>query len=386
MPRALSVCNFLPFPVISGGRKRHVRLLAAMEAAGATPYLLTEDATAEGEDEARARGWDVEVCARPAPTVRLRARQHALREVLPHNPRLWQRARKIATESAFVQLEELGSVQYVSAAAGRSPVAVSLYIIDSEVMAAEVPLDLRSRLRHRYHLSRVVAAEHQAARTADMLLCVSKHDESHFRSVGGRNCVLAPNGVDDTLFEISLPVPRAKVVFFFGQFGYGPNADGARRYIEDVWPAIVAAEPEARLRIAGPGSRESLGSLALRSVNVDVLGFVPELADELTSCRLVVAPLWAGGGTRIKVLEAMAAGRPVVGTPLGVERLGFVSGQHGLSAESGEALISATLAVLRDDELANTFAARARELARSYRWALTTAPARDAYRRWIVAA
>lgn len=355
-----------------------------MQAAGASPYLLTEDSAPEGEDEARSMGWEVEVYPRPFPTPRLRARQHLRRYVVPHNPGLWRRAAELASGSAFAQLEEIGAAQYVRAVAGRTPLAVSLHNVDSEVMAADVEhLGHRDRIRHRYYLSRMVATEKRAVRAADLVLCVSDHDQSHFQAIGGHNCVVAANGVDDALFDVPLPLPNAKVAFFFGQFGWRPNADGALRFIREVWPIVAAAEPEARLRISGPGSAEALASVAASHPRVEVLGFVPKLTDQLAACRLVVAPLWAGGGTRIKVLEALAAGRPVVGTPLGVERLGFISGLHGLSAESSHELAAATVRVLREDEFANRCGLAARGLARGFRWSFTTRPARTAYQDWI---
>ena len=386
LPTALSISSYLPFPVTSGGRKRHLRLLEAIERAGAIPHLLTEDASAAGQEEAESRGWSVEVCLRPRAGVALRSVQHLQRDVMPHNPQLSARAKQLAIRAAFVQLEEIGAAQYARAVAGVAPLAVSLHNVDSEVLAGTVAGNgLASRIRHRYHLSRMTATEVAAARRSDLMVCVSEHDRAYFDRIGSRRSVLAPNGVDDELFDVPLPLPSEPAVFFFGQFGWRPNADGALRYINEIWPRVTAVLPEARLRIAGPGSKEVLASVASSHPGVEVLGFVSDLSDELAASRMVVAPLWLGGGTRIKVLEALAAARPVVGTTVGVERLGFVSGRHGLVADSPQDLATATLAVLTQDEAANRYAREARELGREYRWLTTTAAVEVIYGEWVAA-
>jgi glycosyltransferase involved in cell wall biosynthesis len=138
--------------------------------------------------------------------------------------------------------------------------------------------------------------------------------------------------------------------------------------------------PSAELRIAGPGRVHAIDEAASKTSRVTILGFIPDLTAELRTARVVAAPIWSGGGTRIKVLEAMAAARVVVGTSVAVERIGFEHDRHGLVADDPESMAAATLRALRDDAAARRYGANARALAETYRWRTVTSPLEDVYR------
>ena len=154
----------------------------------------------------------------------------------------------------------------------------------------------------------------------DRVLCVSEADAAEVRARGG-HAVLAPNGVDDAFFDVTGPGEGA---LFFGAMDYGPNRRGLERFLAEGWPVVQRALPGARLQVAGPGSERIEGGL----------GVVDDLPALLATARAVVVPIWEGGGTRLKVLEALAAGRAVVSTPLGAEGIGFEHGRHGVLAAS----------------------------------------------------
>jgi glycosyltransferase involved in cell wall biosynthesis len=96
--------------------------------------------------------------------------------------------------------------------------------------------------------------------------------------------------------------------------------------------------------------------------------------------------LWVGGGTRLKVLEALAAARPVVGTPLGVEQVGFVDGVHGLLGESPKELAEAVIRLEADDGLAQRAGDAGRKLMEAQRWSRVTESAEALYRQWVLTA
>jgi len=382
-PTAVVVCSHFPFPIMSGGRKRTVRLLEAMERAGARPHLVTHDKIVEGHAEVAERGWTFALVPLPNGTVGNRLRQHALSQASPHSAAMAQHVRRLGADAAFVQFEEIASAQYVHAAPSGAPTVVSLYNVDSAVRRDAALADERTSglgpWRERYRAKRMEMTERRAVRRADVVLAVSDHDRRQFEQWGARHSMLVANGVDAELFAIPEHVPDEERVLFFGQFGWAPNLAGLMRYLEEAWPLVAAERPNARLRVAGPGSTAAVREAAARHERVEVLGFVDDLLAELAATRVVVASLWVGGGTRIKVLEALAAARPVVGTSVGVERIGFEHDRHGLISDTPEGLARATVRVLADDGAAARYAQEGRSLADKYRWEMTTAAAEDLY-------
>jgi polysaccharide biosynthesis protein PslH len=255
----------------------------------------------------------------------------------------------------------------------------SLHNVDSRARS-----DPRKRgLRDRYRLARMARLERRVARGTDLTLAVSTADQAHFTALGAPRVELVANGVDDELFDIPPAPPDPLHILFFGQLSYEPNVAGLLEFIREGWPELLASEPRARLRIAGSDPPARLADLAAESPNVDVLGFVPSLLGELGQARLVLAPIPFGGGTRIKVLEALAAGRPVVGTAVGVEEIGFEHGRHGLVATGPRALAAAAADLLGDVERARALGVEGRRLAHGYRWSQVTRPAERAYAHWI---
>ena len=147
-----------------------------------------------------------------------------------------------------------------------------------------------------------------------------------------------------------------------------------------MWPAVREAIPGARLRVVGsypPPEIEALGQLA----GVELLGTVEDVRPYFWTSGILIAPIFHGSGTRVKILEACAAGLPVVSTPLGVEGLDLGDGRHCLLASSAAAWTDAVTRLCRDPERAERLAAAAQQLARErYDWAISAATLERAYR------
>jgi len=385
--RGVLVTSHFPLPARAGGQKRTLRLLEAMERAGARVHIITTDAELddEGAAAARARGWEVDRLARPVPSATAKVRQHLRRDHVPPVPELAGRLHALRDDLAWVQLEEIGVAQHVRHVPADARCVVSLHNVDSEVYGAMARAEdaLVSRARTRWAAARMAATERRAAERADLLVTVSEHDQRHFARFARHPPILVPNGVDAQLLEVPAALPADPVALFFGQFRWPPNRQGLERFVAEAWPRVREAVPGARLRVAGPGTE--MLEVPSGAAGVEVVGFVDDLAAELAGTRVVVVPIWVGGGTRIKVLEAMAAARPVVGTPLGVERLGFTHAVHGLLADDPAGLAAHVVAVMTDDGLAAALAARARELARGYVWEEVVRPLERRYEAWTKA-
>jgi glycosyltransferase involved in cell wall biosynthesis len=377
----------IPYPPVGGGHKRTLRLLEAMGRAGVEPHLVVPGEPRGGaRDALRARGAVLECVQQTPPTLRRRLRQHARRLPAAYDPAVGNRVEELAIrqQPSFIQIEHTQNACYRKAAPGLRSV-LSLHNVDSESIDG-LSHDARRgslawlRLRNRWRSMR--ATERRAARQADVLLCVSDQDAAAFTDLANRTIVV-PNGVDEELFEIDDELPGHDQVLFFGLFDYEPNVLGVARFLRNGWPVVRRARPDARLRLAGGGMPSWLDAEANAAEGVDVLGFVERLDLELAASDAVVVPIWHGGGTRLKVLEAMAAARPVASTPLGVSETGFEHGRHGLVAETPAAVARAVVALLEDRPAARKLGGEARRLAERYAWQLVTRPAEELYAEWI---
>lgn len=371
----------LPLPVVGGAEKRTVRLLEALERAGGRPYLIVaEPAGDAGLKLVFARGWGCWAplsSAPPGPGRRLA--QHARRWPAPPVDEVAARVRALAGHAPFVQFEHTQSTCY-RGAAGSRPCILSTHNVDSEMVRAigESAGATPARLRAAWRWRAMRATERRAARTHEVVLCVSGADAGFYERLGAHATVV-PNGVDAEFWSVAAREGSGEEILFFGNLAYAPNAVGLRRFLDEGWPALRRRRPTARLRIAGGGAPDGLRDAVAAADGAQLLGFVDDLLAELRRSSVVVVPLWHGAGTRLKVLEAMAAGRPVVGTALGVERTGFVDWVHGLVAPDGPGLAAATALLLDNPVRAAGMGRAARDHAWDMRWERVTAAAESAY-------
>lgn len=377
------VCPVLPCPPDGGSRKRTMRLLEAAERAGLSPHLLTPDRGSAGGIEAlRGRGWVVEVLEEPS-GLASRARQHLRRLPSPPLPEVERRLRELVDiEPSLVHFEHTQSAACIEALHGVQTV-VSLHNVDSQLMKSIASAQRRGsvawlRAWNRWQAMRAV--ERRTLPRADVVFCVSERDAEDLAHLND-GILVAPNGVDDDFFSVPAAPPGDPVLLFFGQLDYPPNDHGIVRFLRESWPAVAQGHPGVRLRIAGGGASAELREVAASAAGVELVGFVDDLSAELAMCALTVVPLWAGGGTRLKVLESLAAARPVVGTELGVEGLGFESERHGRIANTPADLAAAIVDLLRDPEAAHSLGCAGRALAQAFRWPHALASAEEAYRR-----
>jgi polysaccharide biosynthesis protein PslH len=155
-------------------------------------------------------------------------------------------------------------------------------------------------------------------------------------------------------------------MLFTGLMRYYPNEHGVRRFVERVLPQIVRRVPHATLWIVGADPPAAVRALASR--HVVLTGRVPDVRPYYSRAQIAIVPLWIGGGTRVKVLEAMAMGVPVVSTALGCEGLDVRDGRTALIADSDEALADAAVRALTRPALRRALVADASALAEEYDW------------------
>lgn len=148
----------------------------------------------------------------------------------------------------------------------------------------------------------------------------------------------------------SQPLSRRPVLLFLGGFGYPPNARAAEHLILRIWPLIRDACPESSLVIAG-GDPEMIACYGQAHGRVEYTGFVDDLEALYARARVVCCPIQTGGGTRIKIIEAAAFGKPVVSTLIGAEGLEFEEGREILLRNDPRGFADACIRLLRDEAL-----------------------------------
>jgi len=159
---------------------------------------------------------------------------------------------------------------------------------------------------------------------------------------------------------------------FFGINDYYPNTDGILFFLREIWPRIASSHPRARLKIVGP--RPTPEILAHRSDRIEVAGRVDDLRLHIASAAVTVVPLRLGGGTRLKVLEAMAMGKPIVSTVIGAEGIAAVHEQHLLLADEPGQFAAAVGRILDDPDLGARLGRQGRALVTErYSWGAAAA-------------
>lgn len=225
--------------------------------------------------------------------------------------------------------------------------------------------------------------EGHACRDADLTLAVSPVDVSHLRDAAGGagTYVVAPIGVE---VQDTDPVPfdaTKRRMLSVATMHYPPNADAIRWMREMVWPLLTPAERSAGFDIIGNRPPADLVAWSEADDQVTVHGFVPDLTPHLHEAGIFVVPLQAGSGIRVKILEALAYGLPVVSTSIGVEGLPVESGKHLLIADSGEGFADAIRTLLDRPDLRREIGVAGRAFALSYDWRTCLEPVVEAYDR-----
>ena len=204
----------------------------------------------------------------------------------------------------------------------------------------------------------------------DLTVFVSSPSEAAAfrRQVGPWRCrvEVVPTGVD--------PVPAAPLgsgpprLVFTGALAYRPNADAVRYLCREIFPRVRRLHPDARLSIVGPGASPELRA-ACEGDGVEFLGFVPDVFDVLRRSTMFVCPMREGTGIKVKVLEAMACGLPIVATPLALEGIPEAEdGRHLRVASVAATFADRVSELLRDPGLRRLLGERARGLSARYAW------------------
>lgn len=381
--RVLVIDEALPWPPDSGKRIRTAALLSRLageaEIRLAYPTAGDEPRALEAARAAGVEPWPVRRRPRPkrGPGFALDLARNLLLGVpymvMAHRSRALGRAvaRVLATRAVdLVHVEWTPLLANVPESCAL-PVVVSAHNLEADIWAryhAHEPRGLR-RAYIGLQARKVARYEREAFARATAVTAVSPHDAERIRAlVPGTPVTTVPNGVDVAAFrpDPDRPVDPERCVFV-GALDWRPNQDAVRWLLEEIWPRVKGQRPAARLLVVGRRPPAWLAARVAAEPSAELLADAPDVRPAVRGAALSLVPLRIGGGSRLKICEALALGRPVVSTPVGAEGLELEGGLR--LADGAEAFAAAVLDLLQHPQEARRLAARGREqvLAR-YDW------------------
>ena len=224
------------------------------------------------------------------------------------------------------------------------------------------------RMAYTIEARKMARYERAALRKFHHVVAVSDHDREQMRSMNP-SCPISvvPTGVDTQKYAVAPPAqaepPR---IIFLGSMDWEPNVDAVIYFCQEIFPRVRAEFPSALFQIVGRNPHSRVKQLA--SDSVEVTGTVPSVAEYLRDATLVVVPLRIGGGTRLKIFEAMAMGKAVISTSIGAEGLDVKNGRDLILSDEAATFSEATILLLKDAALRRRYEQAAAQLAAQYDW------------------
>jgi glycosyltransferase involved in cell wall biosynthesis len=348
----LFVARRPPFPLANGARIRSHRLLTGLAEAFDTTFLTFEHEASSGEGHVAREELEAllpEVRVRTIPGRRIHKRAGQLGSLSSRSSWEFGRYRSVLLRrevaaavgagKAIVHFDDLGV-----ALAGPAAGAVSVYAahnVEQRIMEGTVERSGGGRRRFaEIELRKIRREEEHAWRAMALCLAVSELDGELMRT-GGARVEVCPNGMDAV---DALPYRRREAgeplrMLFVGSVDYGPNYAGLRWFIEEVLPQLRGSVP-ATLEVVG-SQRRPLPPVE----GVTYHGQVPSVMPFYEETHVAIVPVLFGSGTRLKIVEAMTLGRPVVATRVGAEGLPVTDGVDYLAADDTDAFASALVQI-----------------------------------------
>jgi glycosyltransferase involved in cell wall biosynthesis len=271
-----------------------------------------------------------------------------------------------------VQAHTLPMVQFGRAAG--APLVFDAHDAMTRVTASLSRVDSRlgAAAAWRFEQLKTRRYERRSVRAVDAVTVPADDEAALFERWGASRVIVVPNGVDVQGTPHRLPAHGAGIVLV-AFLRWRPNVEAALELADRILPQVRARVSQATLSLVGKDAPPEV--LDREGPAVEVTGEVDDVLPHLYSARVTVLPLRAGGGTRLKALEALAAGIPVVATPFAVTGLGLRDGEHVLLGRSSEDLAEQAIRVIRDDGLARHLSLAGRRLVEErYDWSRVAQP------------
>lgn len=403
--RMIWLGHFVPYPPRGGNLQRsHHLLRLAAERNEVHLVALTQRAllpTSEQMEEATEalRPWVASMTVHSIPADRSRLAWYGLvgRAFLNSRPyeELWLRQPALARALNslerrvgpvdLIHADTIGMWQYLPHRKGLA-VVLNHHNIESQLTARRAARE-RSRLRRLYFSHDAAKLRRLEARicpTASINLVVSALDAARLLALApGSDVAVVDNGVDTDYFRATHTEPEVPGrLLFVASMAWYPNAAAATYLVREVWPAIKARDPDSRLVLVGPDPPADVVRAAAIDSKLTVTGFVNDVRPYFEQAEIYLCPIRDGGGTRLKVLDALAMQRPIVATALAVEGLDLTPEVHYLRAESPNEFAEQVLRLRSDPGLRRRLAEAGRCVVEAtYAWPRIGERLAEAYHR-----
>jgi len=349
--RALMVSKFVPLPDNDGGKQRTLALARRLARGADLVLCAYDDGTADVEGM-RGLGVDVRcVPWRPTPgrAVAGTVRTRSVSSGRFYSPELAAEVARAAAEAPLdlLQVEYLQMTPLARRVTARRRV-LDLHNVESALVRSYARTGGAAGAAARVEAVALRAMERSALRRFDTVVVVSERERGRLPA-GASEVLVCPNGRDPDP-DGPLPPSPSPTAAFVATLGWAPNVDAALWLGKEVWPTVVRRLPAAQLLLVGRDPAPSVQALA--SDSVDVSGTVADIRPYLAQARVAVAPLRSGGGTRLKILEALDAGRPVVATSVAVDGLEDLIGEGVVLADDAAQMADALCTLLDDPDRA----------------------------------
>jgi glycosyltransferase involved in cell wall biosynthesis len=245
---------------------------------------------------------------------------------------------------------------------GDLPVLMMEHNVESQILARRAD-NQTSRARRtylRYQQNKLAAYEATACRRADTVVAVSEPDVAQLQALSGRSdIVCVPNGVDTSFFQPALSAEagregtdRAPTLIYVGGFTWFPNLDAIDYFRREILPLVHARHPTVKVKVIGRYPEAAMVDEIKADPAIEMCGLVDDIRPHVHDAAVYIVPLRIGGGTRLKILDALAMGKAIVSTSIGCEGLEVEHGQNIVVADTPQAFADEVLALLADPERA----------------------------------
>ena len=377
--RSLVVAPWVPFPPVFGSAVRtfhSIRMLASFS----DVTLLSYATAADDDGVASLRQYCERVEVVPSGRrsssirrVRSMVSRHSFQYLAAWSVEMQRAIDDLAREMSFdvakVDMTPMGRFRLPSDAAH----VLDLHNLEHEVASRRVSLSA-GRVRRaalQFEAAKLRSEEIGFCREADLVLTTSDRETEIARTWDtGAVVETLVNSVDTGRFEATVAPassgpPR---LVFIGTLHYEPNRDALHHFTTEIFPLVRAAVPDVEFEIVGGGDQPDIAALG-RLPGITFTGFVDDVRDVFRRASALVVPLRSGGGTRLKILEAMAAGVPVVSTTIGAEGLDLIDCEDLLIADHPTDFAACAISLLQDRAFARRIAEQGcRRVRESYDW------------------